>query len=88
MFCADHCGYITGDEAQTIVSETVKEALKLKAHLYQTFRRNAFDIDSAAWEITRSLYREMPGYFLAPEILAGVFKQIFKYIAKTSEAQR
>ena len=25
VFCADHCGYITGDEAQTIVSETVKE---------------------------------------------------------------
>jgi len=88
VFCADHYGYITGDEAETIVSETIKEALRWKAQLYETFRRNAFDIDSAASEITSSLYEKMPGYFIAPEIIEGVFKQMFKYIAKTSEAQR
>ena len=88
VFCADHYGYITGDEAGTVVSETIKEALRLKALLYKTFRRNSFDIDSAAREITSSLYRQMPGYFVPPEILEGVFKQMFKYIAKTSQAQR
>ena len=88
VFCADHYGYITGDEAGTIVSETIKEALRWKAHLYETFKSNAFDIDSAAREITSSLYEEMPGYFIAPEIIEGVFKQIFRYIAKTSEAQK
>ena len=88
VFCADHYGYITGDEAETIVSETIKEALGWKARLYETFSRNANDIDSAAREITSSLYQEMPGYFIAPEILEGVFKQIFKYIAKSSQAQR
>jgi glyoxylase-like metal-dependent hydrolase (beta-lactamase superfamily II) len=88
VFCADHCGYITGDEAETIVSETIKEALGWKARLYETFSRNALDIDSAAREITSSFYQEMPGYFISPEILEGVFKQIFKYIAKTLQAQR
>jgi 2-aminobenzoylacetyl-CoA thioesterase len=88
VFCADHYGYITGDEAGTIVSETIKEALRWKTQLYETFKRNAFDIDSAAREITSSLYEEMPGYFIAPEIIEGVFKQIFRYIAKTSEAQK
>ena len=85
LFCADHYGYITGDEAQTIVSETIEEALRWKARLYEVFRRNAFDIDAAAREITSSFYQEMSGYFLAPEILEGVFKQIFKYIAKSSQ---
>ena len=73
VFCADHYGYVTGDEAQTIVSETIKEALGWKARLYETFTRNALDIDSAAREITSSFYQEMPGYFIAPGILEGVF---------------
>ena len=62
--------------------------MRWKAHLYGTFRCHTTDIDTAAREITTALYEEMPGYFVAPEIIEGVFKQIFKYIAKTSEAQR
>jgi hypothetical protein len=27
----------------------------------------------------------MPGYFIAPDILEGVFKQMLKYTAKTLE---
>jgi hypothetical protein len=87
LFCADHYGYITGEEAKTVVSETIEESLKLKELLYETFRRNA-DIDRAARETTSSFYQQMPGYFIAPEIFEGVFKQIFKYIAKTLEAER
>ena len=51
----------------------------------RVFRRNASDFDAAAREITSSFYQEMPGYFSPPEILEGVFKQIFKYIAKSSQ---
>jgi len=88
LFCADHYGYITGEEAKTVVSRTVEESLKLKTLLYETYRRNASDIDEAAREITSSFYQQMPGYFIAPEIFEGVFKQIFKYIAKTPETER
>ena len=65
LFCADHYGYITGDEAQRIVSKTIEEALRWKARLFEVFRRNTFDIDAAAGEITSSFYQEMSGYFLA-----------------------
>jgi hypothetical protein len=58
--------------------------LKWKARLYDAYRRNTSDIDAAAREITSSTFEEMPGYFIAPKILEGVFRQIFKYIAKTS----
>ena len=87
VFCADHYGYITGDEAERIVPETIKEALRFKALLYETFRRNTLDIDSAAREITSSFYQQMPGYCISPEIIEGVFKQMFKYIAKTWQAE-
>ncbi|HIJ75529.1 MAG TPA: MBL fold metallo-hydrolase [Deltaproteobacteria bacterium] len=88
VFCADHYGYITGDEAERIVSETIKEALRLKTLMYDTFRRNPLDIDAAAREITSSFYQQMPGYCISPEILEGVFKQMFRYIAKSLQAQR
>ncbi|MFZ0945146.1 MAG: MBL fold metallo-hydrolase [Syntrophobacteraceae bacterium] len=87
VFCADHYGYITGDEAEAIVSETIKEALSLKAHLYEMFRRNPLDLDSAAREITSSFYQQMPGFCISPEILETIFKQMLKYIAKTSQPQ-
>ncbi|MGO8945838.1 MAG: MBL fold metallo-hydrolase [Syntrophobacteraceae bacterium] len=87
VFCADHYGYITGDEAEAIVSETIKEALRLKALLYEILRRNPLDLDSAAREITSSFYQQMPGFCISPEILETIFKQMLKYIAKTSQAQ-
>jgi len=88
LFCADHYGYIIGEEARTVVSQTIEESLKLKALLYHTYRRNDSDVDKAAGEITSFFYQQMPGYFIAPEIFEGVFKQMFKYIAKTSETER
>src|SRR5208283_2621273 len=64
LFCADHYGYITGDEAQGIVSKTIEEASRWKARLFEVYRRNASDIDAGAREITSYFYQEMPGYFL------------------------
>lgn len=82
--CHEHYGYITGQEAQTIVVDSIREALNMKERLYEVFRRNP-DIDSAVKEIASAFYEEMPGYFLAPELREGAFKQIFKHIAKTLE---
>ena len=86
VFCADHYGFITGEEAGRVVFDGIKEASTWKTQMYETFRRNACDIDAASKEITTAFYREMPGYFLEPEILEGVFKQTFRYIARTLEA--
>ena len=86
VFCADHYGFITGEEARRVVSDGIREASTLKMQVYEIFRRNASNIDAAAKEITTAFYSEMPGYFLEPEILEGVFKQTFKYIQRTLEA--
>ena len=65
VYCADHYGYVTGDEAETIVFDTIEQALRWKARLLEVFTRNGSDVDAAAREITSSFYQEMPGYFLA-----------------------
>ncbi len=84
LMCADHYGYITGEEARTAVSDTIREASSMRAFLTEILKRNGYDIDAAARESTSFAYEQMPGYFLAPEILEGVLKQTVKYIAKTS----
>jgi len=81
--CADHYGYITGDEASRFVDLTIEEGRKLKAFMEDEYRRYGGDIDAAGKAITEYCYQQMPDYFIPREILEGVFRQMLKYIAKT-----
>ena len=83
--CADHYGYITGDEAGAFIAQTIEEALKWKSYLEDCYHKHGGDIEAAGKEITALFYQEMPGYFISPDILEGVFKQMLKYIAKTRQ---
>ena len=80
--CADHYGYITGDEAVRFVDMSLEEGHKWKAIMEDLYRSCGGDIDAAGTAITDYFYQQMPGYFIARDILEGVFKQIFKFIAK------
>lgn len=82
-FCADHYGFITGEEARTVVPETIREALNMRGVFMETLRRNGSDLDAAARESLSLTLKQMPGYFLDPQILEGVLKQTLKYIAKS-----
>jgi 2-aminobenzoylacetyl-CoA thioesterase len=81
--CADHYGYISGHEAENFIVRTVEEALKWKSHLEDCYHKHDGDIEAAGRAITDFFYKQMPGYFISPEILEGVFRQMVKYIAKT-----
>ena len=83
IFCADHYGYITGDEAGGIVGRSAEEGRRWRSYLVEYYRKNSGDIDASAKSLTDFFYREFPGYFIAPDILEGVFKQMFKFIGKT-----
>lgn len=83
--CADHYGYIIGEEAGACVARTIEEALKWKTYLKDCYHKHGGDIEAAGNEITDLFCKEMPGYFISPDILEGVFKQMLKYIAKTRQ---
>ncbi|HOD36757.1 MAG TPA: MBL fold metallo-hydrolase [Syntrophales bacterium] len=85
IFCADHYGFIIGEEAGTIVAQTIREGRKWKTYLEEYYRKHGGDIDAASKSINEFFYKEFPGYFIAPDILEGVFKQMFKFIAKTMQ---
>jgi len=80
--CADHYGYITGEEAGKFIDLTLEAGHKWKADLESYYRKYQGDIDAAGKAVTESFYREMPNYFIAPDILEGVFKQMLKFTGK------
>jgi glyoxylase-like metal-dependent hydrolase (beta-lactamase superfamily II) len=80
--CADHFGYVYGDEARTYISSSIDSAMKERARLEDIYRRS-FDIDTAAREAASSFIRENPDYFLTLEIYEGVCRQMIRHIAKT-----
>jgi glyoxylase-like metal-dependent hydrolase (beta-lactamase superfamily II) len=81
-YCADHYGYITGDEAGGFIGLTLAEGRRWKTELENCYRKHGGDLDAAARAITDDFYRLNPGYFIAPDILEGVFKQMLKFTGK------
>ncbi len=80
--CADHFGYVCGDEAKTYISSSIESARKERARLEEIYRRS-FDIDAAAREAASSFISENPDYFLTLDIYEGVCRQMMRHIAKT-----
>jgi glyoxylase-like metal-dependent hydrolase (beta-lactamase superfamily II) len=80
--CADHYGYITGEEAGKFIDLSLEAGHKWKADLENYYQKYQGDIDAAGKAVTEFFYREMPDYFIAPDILEGVFKQMLKFIGK------
>lgn len=82
--CADHCGYITGEEAEGFVEATLVEGKKWKGILEDLLRTHNGDVDTAAKALLDRFFRTYPDYFIVPEIMEGVFKQMLKFILKSS----
>ncbi len=80
--CADHYGYISGGEAGRFISLSMDAGRIWKAALENYHQKYSGDVDAAAKAVTEFFYREMPDYFIAPDILEGVFKQMMKFIGK------
>ena len=80
--CADHFGFVSGNEANTYISSSIESAIKERARLEEIYRRS-FDIDVAAREAASSFIRENPDYFLTFDIYEGVCRQMMRHISKT-----
>lgn len=80
--CADHYGYLTGDEAGGFIEVTIKEGNRLKKEMEDVYRLNNGDVDAAAKALNKAFFEKNPDYFIASDILEGVFKQMVKHIQK------
>jgi glyoxylase-like metal-dependent hydrolase (beta-lactamase superfamily II) len=83
-YCADHYGYVTGEEAREFIPKTIEMAKDHRAEIEKAYR-SVGDIDKVAKAMVSSFYHENGGYFLSPEIFLGVYRQMVRHIASTME---
>ena len=83
-YCADHYGYLTGEEAGEFVPKTIEMAKKHRAEIEKAYRSTG-DIDKVAKAMVNSFYYENRGYFLSPEIFLEVYRQMVRHIASAME---
>jgi 2-aminobenzoylacetyl-CoA thioesterase len=85
-YCADHYGYVTGEEAKGFISETIEMAKKNRTQMEEIYR-SVRDIDVAAQKLTSTFYEENPSYFLSPEIFLDVNRQMVRHLATVIEGK-
>ncbi len=85
-YCADHYGYVQGEEAGEFISKSIEMAEKNRARMEAAYRSTR-DIDAAAQKLISSFYEENPSYFLSPEIFLDVYRQMVRHIAMVIEGK-
>ncbi len=78
--CADHYGYVCGEEAGEFMARASQIAAGLRKEMEELYLQS-LDIEEAARELTRRFYFRNPDYLLTPEIFQGVFKQMVRHVA-------
>jgi glyoxylase-like metal-dependent hydrolase (beta-lactamase superfamily II) len=79
--CADHFGYVYGDEAGSYLSHSIDAAQAEHARLKEIYLR-VRDIELAAQQAASSFLAENPDYFLTFEIYEGICRQMMKHISR------
>ncbi len=83
-YCADHYGYVVGEEAGRFIPVTIEMAKKKRAQMEEAYQSTR-DIDEAAKKLISSFYDENPDYFLSPDIFLDVYRQMVRHIATVIE---
>jgi glyoxylase-like metal-dependent hydrolase (beta-lactamase superfamily II) len=84
ILCADHYGYVTGQEAATYISRSIDAAGRKRALIEAVYRRTG-SVDETVKELVAEIYANHPAFFLPPEIYAGVYRQMVRHIAGALE---
>lgn len=84
FYCADHYGYVTGDEAGEFITSSIQYAKEHRSKMEKVYL-NTCDINQAAKEMVGLFYAENPEYFLSPEIFEGVYRQMIRHVAEALE---
>ena len=83
-YCADHYGYVAGKEAREFISKSIETARQMRERIEKVYRSTQ-DIDLAVQKLIPIFYQETPDYFLSPEIVQDVFRQMVRHIAGVME---
>ena len=84
LYCADHYGYVVGEEARSFISLSIQAAKEHRTMMEEAYLRTK-DIDKATKEMVTFFYSEYQDYFLPRDIFEAVYRQMVKHIAQVIE---
>jgi glyoxylase-like metal-dependent hydrolase (beta-lactamase superfamily II) len=84
FMCADHYGYIIGEEAKNYIRESIQAARARRSEIEGVYLQSR-DMEVATRELVERFYRDNPDYLLTPEIFAGVYHKMLRHIVKELE---
>lgn len=87
ILCADHYGYVTGDEARRFIASAIQTARAHRKEMEAVYARTR-DIQLAAKELSDSFYQENSDYLLTREIFEAVYRQMLRHIAESMDGQQ
>jgi glyoxylase-like metal-dependent hydrolase (beta-lactamase superfamily II) len=80
ILCADHYGYIIGDEARGYIALSAETAAERRKEMEDVYKRTG-ELDKAAKELTDAFFKEYSDYIISPEIMQAVFRQSLRHVA-------
>jgi len=83
--CADHYGYVVGTEARVFIEQAIDSATQYRSLIERTFDKTG-DADFAARALSGGFYQKYPDYFLPPDIMEGVCRQMVRHVANAMPA--
>jgi glyoxylase-like metal-dependent hydrolase (beta-lactamase superfamily II) len=86
VYCADHYGYVVGEEASAFIDRSIEAAKEHRTMMEDAYLRTK-DIDKATEELVGSFYGEYQDYFLPRDIFEAVYRQMMKHIAGVMEVR-
>ncbi len=80
MVCADHYGYITGDEAGHYVARSKSAVEQMVDRLRRSLDKHS-SVEQASKELVDLHFQQRPDYFVHPDILLRTYTQMLKQLA-------
>lgn len=83
--CADHFGYIYGEEAESYLNNSLQTAYDEYQKMEKVYAETG-DVNLAAKKVASLFIADNPDYLLTQEIYEGVCRQMMKQIARAQSA--
>lgn len=83
-FCADHYGYVAGEEAKSFVENSINAARLFRNRIEAVYRRKG-SVEASVRQLVDDTKADLYDYVLPEDILAGIYGQMVKHIAKDLE---
>lgn len=83
--CADHYGYLSGDEAGSLIKATIRNAQDFRTAIEHMYRSRG-SVEDTVRELITQFYIGNTDYIIPAEILKGVYHQMVRHIVDAMDA--